>query len=95
MITTIAEVKAVARHIWPHATDFYVTLLNPRHPTSEGYRITAVGGQNHVERIGESCTSSSSTLLQHIASPIDPIALNRAYANAGRRNTIQCSSPDT
>ena len=48
MFTTIAEVKEVARHIWPQATDFYVTLLNPRHPTSEGYRITAVGGNNRV-----------------------------------------------
>ena len=56
---------------------------------SSPFKVTATGC------IGETCTSNSSTLSQLIALPTGQIALNRDYANAGRRNTIRCWRPGT
>jgi hypothetical protein len=48
MLTTIGEVKAAARKLWPVAADFQVTLVNPSHPTDEGYRIIALAKHDRV-----------------------------------------------
>ena len=66
MLTTIAEVKAVAPASLANATDFYVTLVNPRHPTSEGYRITAVGGNNRVYKTARTLNDLKSMLEQEL-----------------------------
>ena len=48
MLSTIGDVKTVARKVWPSAVEFNVQLVTATGASTEGYRVTAFGDRRRI-----------------------------------------------
>ena len=48
MLSTIGDVKIVARKVWPSAIELTVQLVTATSTSPEGYRVTALGDRHRM-----------------------------------------------
>jgi hypothetical protein len=64
MLTTIGDVKSVARSVWPSAVELNVQLVTAADNLPEGYRVTAFG--DHHRLLGRSMAPTLGKLKQQL-----------------------------
>jgi hypothetical protein len=64
MLSTIGDVKSVARKVWPSAVELNVQLITATDKSPEGYRVTAFG--DHRRLLGRMMAPTLNKLKQQL-----------------------------